>query len=172
VRDGVVADGVTDGTCPVGTALAEEFVHALLCVAPPRTTAARWEFRGSAEGWNPTNASTIRVDADTITEQPTSADPWLTSPPVAIHPSFRKITVRMQNAASGSDAAIYFSRAGEGPSEERVVHTAITPYSPMAEYTFDMGAHAAWNGVITSLRFDFTNAGDGTVIIDSIEVHD
>jgi hypothetical protein len=163
ITDGVPAEAelVADGECPFGGLVAHVVLsaevpgHTTWACHEPAPAGGRWEFRESAEGWNPAQAS-ASVVLPGLALVAASGDPWIASPPIRIDTANKTLRVRMKVSA-GSGASMYFMREGEGASEERVVVVPIAPSSDYAELVFDMGAHPLWTGVVNRLRFDFSN---------------
>lgn len=164
------------GECPFGARIAYSELasgsasRAAWVCYQPLPAHWRWEFRGSPEGWNPTN-STITGFNGGLVLTATNGDPWITSPPLHVDTAmFKRLAVRMK-VIDGNLAGVYFMREGEGASEERVVTLAIAPSDDSVEVIFDLGAHPSWTGIVTQLRVDFMNAA-GQARIESITVID
>ncbi|MCB9735207.1 MAG: hypothetical protein H6745_21695 [Deltaproteobacteria bacterium] len=166
------------GECPFGRLLGmyvNDDDAAWVCVEPRRKpTAMGWSFVGTEmEGWNPKGVTMRDNGGYGLVLEPTEGDPWLDGPTnLALDASYTQIEVSMMNETPGTEAQLFFWRAGEGPAEERSVRLPLTTDTANRPYYFDMGSNAGWTGTIRGLRLDFTNAAGGRARINFIRVNE
>ena len=82
---------------------------------------------------------------------------------------FKTLRVTMRTAAPGA-LQLYFNRFSDPTvfAEARKVFFTLTADDTMRTYTFDMGTHPSWNGVIRDLRVDPLSAA-GSASIERVE---
>jgi len=140
-----------------------------LWILPPREE-IWFEFSAGAQGWRALNALTPLVQSPKgLATRSTGADPYIGGPPLRVEASrYRRIVVRMAVSA-GSGAQTYWTTQ-DSPhfDEQKVVNIAIVPDGRLRDYVFPVGEHRNWNGVITHLRLDPSNAAAADIVIQSI----
>ncbi len=79
-----------------------------------------------------------------------------------------KLEVRMKASSNGNAEFFFATDSQPGYSGSRRVAASYSGNGAFQTVTFDMGAHASWNGTITDLRFDVVSGVGKTFEIDWI----
>jgi hypothetical protein len=139
---------------------------------PRLETRNAWDFDDSTDqGWGSTMALEKPVVVDgALHLVTTGTDPALFGPPTAVRAATsRYVEVRMR-ADRADVGQLFFATSTGGASEARSVRFHFAGDGEYHVYRLDMGALAAWRGLVTSLRLDVGNAAGITLDIDWIRV--
>ncbi|MCQ6559755.1 DUF5722 domain-containing protein [Paenibacillus mendelii] len=135
-----------------------------------------WDYpvNGSLDGWGSAHDLTTSAAGGKLTVTVTGIDPYIYSPSsLGMDASkYKTIQIKMKNNSTARMAKIYWTRTGEGMSEDRIRYFAITPSDTIERvYTIDMSDELLWSGTISQFRLDPTeDVSSGNVVIDYISV--
>jgi hypothetical protein len=136
-------------------------------------TGAAWEFNddNNLENWRGINAGIPTVAGGTLSFTGTNADPYFiqqSSDLLLSADLFKTLQVTMQTATPSS-FQVYFNRFSDPAtfSESRKISFVLNADNTMRTYTFNMGTHADWNGLIRDVRIDPLSAV-GSASIDTV----
>ncbi len=133
--------------------------------APQQTDAAAltaWEFDapGDAQGFLPEHdISVFAVENGKLLLRTSGPDPWFSIYGLELDADrFPTLKVRISARGEGSSSLqVFFAPAGEGPQEGRAVSVPLVCDGETRELTIPMSSHAAWKGLISTVRLDPTH---------------
>jgi murein DD-endopeptidase MepM/ murein hydrolase activator NlpD len=137
-----------------------------------------WSFdtNGNFEGWSVFNISAASVNNGSLFIDPWGGDPYARVEPIYVDAaSFPYIQIRMGSNALDGNGAIYFKTQSGGYDELRKVTFQVyncpsCGTAPYYYYSVYMGNNPYWNGVVTGLRIDPGENGQGGTNTDSIGI--
>ena len=138
-----------------------------------------WEYNtnNNFQGWTIYNISAASVSGGNLFMDPWGSDPYLFSPYIALGASnYPYVKLRMASNALDGNAAIYFKTESENfySEDKKVSFTAYNCYlcgnAAFQAYSVYTGGHAKWNGIITGVRLDPAENGQGGTNSDSIGI--
>ncbi len=130
-----------------------------------------WGFTSSVEGWGAQNQWTgFAASGGSLVGTSSGTDPYAEGPATWVNTrANRTLRVRMSQTA-GSFAQVFFQTETDATwTAGKSLTFAITPDGTQRDYTIDMGACAAYKGVVTKWRLDPTDAAGSAMAIDSFE---
>ncbi len=137
--------------------------------AVPVVLAYDFADKGSALGWSATNdLARFAVAAEGLTTASTGGDPYMVGPALRLDAGdVFHIEIRMRHDG-GSDAQLFWERAGQNFNEADSQHFATVPDGEWHDYRIALKDHAGWQGRIVRLRLDPTTQQGANVTIAHI----
>lgn len=140
-----------------------------------------WEFNtnNNFQGWTIYNISAASVSGGILFMDPwdTPNDPYLFSPYISLLASnYPYLKTRIASNALDGNGAIYFKTNSENyySEDKKVPFTVYNCYlcgnAPFYSYSVYMGGNAKWNGIVTGIRIDPAEKGQGGTNSDSIGI--
>jgi hypothetical protein len=140
-----------------------------------------WEFNtnNNFQGWTIYNISAASVNGGSLFMDPwdTPNDPYLFSPYIALTASgYPYFKTRLASNALDGNGMVYFKTAAENfySEDKKVSFTVYNCYlcgnAAFNSYSVYMGGNAKWSGVITGVRLDPAQQGQGGTNADSIGI--
>lgn len=126
-----------------------------------RSSASLGEFLGEADGWTAKNTDGISQGGNTISAEALTGDPQLSLFNVADSHSlecldYEQLVVRMkvESGATGIVQLFWGTSLEDGFSSTRAQGLSLTDNDEYNIYTFNVGVHTNWSGVLDDVRID------------------
>ena len=138
-----------------------------------------WEFNtnNNFQGWTIYNISAASVSGGNLFMDPWGSDPYLFSPYISLNASsYPYVQTRMASNALDGNGLIYFKTNSENfySEDKKVPFTVYNCYlcgnASFQTYSVYTGGHAKWTGIITGIRLDPAQSGQGGTNLDSIGI--
>lgn len=131
----------------------------------------RWEFDDDLEGWSAMmGISEFKLENGYLVLRTSTNDPAINLPPVNLNAKeYRKILIRMK-VDKGNGGQVFWATSLFPISEFTSQRFQLVADNEFHIYELDIASHPAWQGTITSLRFDPTDVAGATVMIDYIRI--
>lgn len=140
-----------------------------------------WEFNtnNNFQGWTIYNISAASVSGGTLFMDPwdTPNDPYLFSPYISLGASnYLYVKTRIASNALDGNGLVYFKTNTENyfSEDKKVSFTLSNCYlcgnASFFPYSIYMGGNAKWSGIITGIRLDPAERGQGGTNADSIGI--
>jgi len=131
----------------------------------------RWEFDDDLEGWSAMmGISEFKLENGYLILRTSTNDPAINFPPVNLNAKeYRKILIRMK-VDKGNGGQVFWATSLFPISEFTSQRFQLVADNEFHIYELDIASHPAWQGTITSLRFDPTDVAGATVMIDYIRI--
>lgn len=137
--------------------------YAYLPNAQEQLMAGGWDFRETRWGWQ-----TVQIEDQGF------EDGWLLLPGEdgrIVSPSFEldsarigAIELELAHTTQARDAQLFFADRDGAMSDEASIRWELADTDEVVSYRLELEDEAAWNGLITRLRFDPVGVGDGGTI--------
>ncbi len=130
-----------------------------------------WEFEDDLEGWSAMmGISDFKLEQGCLVLRTSTYDPAINLPPVHLDArEYKKILIRMK-VDKGSAGQVFWATSVFPISEFTSQRFQLIADSEFHIYELDLAANPAWQGTITSLRFDPTDVAGANVMIDYIKI--
>jgi hypothetical protein len=132
-----------------------------------------WEFDrpGDLEGWSSSMQMTdVRQAEGALVARSTGPDPAFFGPPTEIDANrLRRVRLRLRVTA-GTMGQLFWSTPSRPTNERDSVRFDLIADGEFHDYVLDVGRLRGWNGNITSLRLDPTDAGKAEIAVAYIRV--
>lgn len=129
-----------------------------------------WRFDRFSEGWSAQNIDATRFDGG-WRFVPLS-DPALTSPLLQLDAGrYQAIEIRMANMTLSRNAQLFFAGPDGALSEAHSVRWAVRSSPEAYTYRIELAGRPGWQGIITQLRVDPVDVGDGRAVrVEAIQL--
>ncbi len=129
-----------------------------------------WRFDRFGEGWTAQNIDASRFDGGWRFVP--GGDPSLTSPILQLDAgNYRAIEIRMVNMTLSRNAQLFFAGPDGSLSEAHSVRWTVRSSAQVLTYRIELAGQPGWQGIITQLRLDPVDVGDGRELrVDAIRL--
>lgn len=130
-----------------------------------------WEFENDFDGWSAMmGISEFKVENGYLVMRTSTNDPAINLPPVHLNAKeYKKIVIRMK-VDKGSGAQVFWATSVFPISEFTSQRFQLIADNEFHIYELDLTTNPAWQGTITSIRFDPTDVAGATVMVDYIRI--
>lgn len=131
----------------------------------------RWEFEEGMEGWSAMmGIGEFKVEGGCLVLRTSTNDPAINLPPVHLNAKeYKKMVIRMK-VDKGNIGQVFWATDVFPISEFTSQRFKLIADNEFHIYELDLTTNPAWQGVITSLRFDPTDVAGANVAIDYIRI--
>jgi hypothetical protein len=136
---------------------------------PQPTTAVRFEFENTPEGWIAArDLENFRIEDGCLKATTTGPDPYMTRSRVAVSgDSVSAVLVRMSVSAGSGGQFFWTTQQSPEFSEDKSVRLPLTADGEFHDYRLAVGDHKLWHGQqITAIRLDPTDARGAEIRVD------
>lgn len=130
-----------------------------------------WEFEEDLEGWTAMmGIGEFKVADGCLIMRTSTNDPAFNLPPVHLNAKeYKKIVIRMK-VDKGNGGQVFWATSIFPISEFTSQRFQLIADNEFHIYELDLTTNPAWQGTITSLRFDPTDTADANVVVDYIRI--
>jgi len=126
----------------------------------------RWKSDGDLAGWSGSNFENLQALGGVLRGLTKYDSALLVPQPLKFDArDYSVIEFKIKSDVSGG-GEIFFTRRGEGFSDDRVMHTSIVGDSQWHVYRYNMAEAGQWSGLIEGLRFDPLNPASANIEVE------
>lgn len=131
-----------------------------------------WEFSGTdTKGFKATNNASVTVDTNKLLFSITGNDPQSEVDVDIDASAISYMKIYFDNNSTGTLGQVFWKKTGTSYAEANSIKYNMTSMTANQVQTIEFDKQSNWNGNITGLRWDFSNAASGDVKISKIEIY-
>ena len=131
-----------------------------------------WAFSGTdTKGFKATNKASVTVDTNKLLFSITGNDPQSEVDVDIDASAISYMKIYFDNNSTGTLGQVFWKKTGTSYAEANSIKYNMTSMTANQVQTIEFDKQSNWNGNITGLRWDFSNAASGNVKISKIEIY-
>ena len=131
-----------------------------------------WAFSGTdTKGFKATNKASVTVNTNKLLFSITGNDPQSEVGVDIDASAISYMKIYFDNNSTGTLGQVFWKKTGTSYAEANSIKYNMTSMTANQVQTIEFDKQSNWNGNITGLRWDFSNAASGNVKISKIEIY-